>query len=326
MISIAMLWVACSGSDKGTDSGTDEPFTLAANKVQGGVMLSAFTLGDEMVMAGGSYGTTGSLWRYDGDELCVEENVAEGALWWLHGRSATDFYAVGDAGIIIHEVDGTRTREDLPDDTLTNYGVYDDGSDVWVVSGDVRGDQTGEIWRKEAGGKWTKVADTPGLAFKVHEDWFVGDGFAWRWNGTDFDDLTPKEAPRLLTVRVRGENDVWAVGGLQLPEFWHWDGATWSRPELDTLCVGQALNGVITAPGEPVYVTGNFGTVSAYEDDGTYTCASFPVTAEHFHAVWTFGGEVLAVGGNLFAQSGHYATIARSPARGPITFAGACAP
>ncbi|MEO0605144.1 MAG: hypothetical protein AAF211_27185, partial [Myxococcota bacterium] len=164
---------------------------LAATEIPGGVMLSALTLGDEVVIAGGSYGTSGALWRYDGDELCVEDDVAEGALWWIHGRSASDVWMVGDAGLVIHEVDGTRTREDLPDADLTAFGVFDDGTDVWVVSGDVRGDQTGQIWRRTTSGDWEKVADTPGLAFKVHENWFVGDGFAWRWNGTDFDDRTP---------------------------------------------------------------------------------------------------------------------------------------
>lgn len=310
--------VACSGADRSWE--------IVADRVPGGVMLSAFTVGDEVVMTGGSYGTSGSLWRYDGTSVCVEENVADGALWWIHGRSDTDLWYVGDKGIVIHDVDGTRTREDLPDDSLTIYGVFDDGTDVWLVAGDVRGDQTGEIWRKPQGGDWGKVADTPGLAFKVHQDWFVGAGFAWRWNGTDFDDLTPDGAPRLLTVRVRAPDDVWAVGGLQLPEFWHWDGTAWSKPALDTACVGQALNGVITAPGEPVHVAGVFGTVATYETDETYTCAEFPITAEHFHAVWTFDEDVIAVGGNLFAQTDHYATIARFPARGPLDVRGACTP
>ena len=139
MIAVGLLF-ACSGSDKGKDSGDVSLWDVAATEIPGGVMLSAFTLGDEAVMVGGSYGTSGSLWRYDGRSLCVEENVADGALWWIHGRSETDFWMVGDAGIVIHEQSGTRVREDLPDKALTNFGVFDDGTNVWVVAGDVRGD------------------------------------------------------------------------------------------------------------------------------------------------------------------------------------------
>jgi len=297
---------------------------LVASEVPGGVMLSAFTRGDEVVLAGGSYGATGSLWRYDGASLCVEEDVADGALWWIHGRSPTDVWMVGDRGIVIHEVERQRTREDLPDDGLTNFGVYDDGTAVWVVAGAVRGDQTGQIWRRDEAGDWEKIADTPGLAFKVHERWFVGDGFAWRWTGTEFEDLTPEGAPRLLTVRGRAPDDVWAVGGLQAPEFWHFDGTAWSRPELDPTCVGQALNGVVTGPDGAVHLAGNSGLAATYEADGSYTCAEVPLTPDSFHAVWTFEDEVLAIGGNLFATSDHHATLARFPARGELPFDGAC--
>ncbi|MEM6929155.1 MAG: hypothetical protein AAF602_19610, partial [Myxococcota bacterium] len=128
--------------------------------------------------------------------------------------------------------------------------------------------------------------------------------------------------PRLLTVRVRADDEVWAVGGLQLPEVWRFDGTDWVAPDLAP-CVGQALNGVVTAPNEPVHIAGTFG-VAASVDDGTWTCEEAPVTPEHFHAAWAFDDEVLAVGGNLFATTGHYATVARFPARGALTFSGAC--
>jgi hypothetical protein len=334
-----VLMLVLAGCPADTDTETDtngetddtvEPdpagnvWEVVADNLTGGVMLAASTLGDEMVISGGSYGNTGSLWRFSDNELCVEENVAEAALWWVHSRSENDWYAVGETGIIVHEVDGVRTREDLPTDDLTIFGVYDDGTDVWAVGGNVRTDQTGEIWRKADGGDWALEATTDGLAFKVWEGWVVGAGFVWWWDGTEFVDRTPEGGPRLLTVRGRSQDDVWVVGGLQNPEFWHWNGTGWEQPELDPACVNQPLNGVYTEPDDDVWVAGNFG--NAANLDESWSCASFPVTANHFHATWRFGDDIFMVGGNLTSTSNHFGTVVRyaSEDAPDVTVTGAC--
>ncbi|HHO52705.1 MAG TPA: hypothetical protein ENK18_17985 [Deltaproteobacteria bacterium] len=332
MRSLLWLWGACVSSDgtptdTPTDTG-DEPqrWHLIADQLPGGVMLAATTVGDQVLISGGSYESAGTLWRYDGTSLCVEEDAAEAALWWVHGRSADDWYAVGEHGIVVHEVAGVRTREDLPSD-ITLFGLYDDGTAAWIVGGAVRGDQTGEIWRKVDGGDWELLSTTPSLAFKIFDGWVVGDGFVWWWDGSGFVDRSPPDAPRLLTVRTRGDDDVWAVGGLQQAEFWHFDGAAWSEPELEPRCAGQPLNGVYTAPGDDVWLAGNFGTAASYGADTGWDCARAPLTADHFHATWRFGEEVLMVGGNLSSLEDHHATMVRFEPTGlaePPTFDGAC--
>lgn len=331
MISVLLPLLACtSGDGTPTDTSTDtatgpQRWQLIGEQLPGGVMLSATTIGDELLISGGSYETTGTLWRYDGASLCVEEGVAESALWWVHGRSATDWYAVGEHGLVLHEVDGARVREDLPSD-ITLFGIYDDGEAAWIVGGDVRGDQTGEIWRKLDGGDWELLETTPSLAFKIYDGWVVGDGFAWWWDGSAFVDRSPAGGPRLLTVRTRGDDDVWAVGGLQQAEFWHYDGTSWSEPELEPRCVGQPLNGVYTAPGDEVWLAGNFGSAASYDD--AWDCAAAPLTADHFHATWRFGEEIWMVGGNLSALDSHHATVARFEPNGEAAapeLAGACA-
>lgn len=301
---------------------TPARWEVVATEIGGGVMLAAATLGDEVVISGGSYDETGSLWRYDGERVCVEEDAAEAALWWVAGE-ASDWYAVGEQAIVIHDAGGVRTREDLPGKDITLFGVAPQGDDVWAVGGSVEADR-GEIWRK-VGDAWSLVAEPPGIAFKVHDGWVVGDGFVWAWDGEAFVDRTPPDAPRLLTVRVRSASDVWAVGGSARPQFWHWDGTDWTEPELVPACVAQPLNGVFTAPGDEVWVTGNFGTAAAWDGEA-WSCADFPITSEHFHAIWRWNDEVLAVGGNLFASQGHYGTIARHGGRGAVTVDGACDP
>jgi hypothetical protein len=322
--------LACSGGDKDTtpttpDTGTaptGPEWSIVVEEGPGGMMLGAYSAGDAMLVVGGQINDhTGTIWRLENNQLCAEELAADGVLWWIHGRSATDFTIVGENGIIVHELNGVRTREDVPTDA-TLFGVFDDGTDVWAVGGDVFGSQQGEIWRKQ-GGTWTLQANTPGLAFKVWEGWVVGNGFAWRWNGTDFDDLTPPSAPRITTIRGTGPDDVYMVGGQQVPEFHHFDGTEWTTPTLDPGCIGQALNGVYTAPGEDVFVVGMFGVAASY--DGTeWSCAEQPLTVQHFHAVWPHDGSYWALGGNFTSTITQFATVGRYGEGEPPEVVGAC--
>ncbi len=322
------LLAACTSDPTGpTDTGdtpTPDPWRVIADDLPGGVMLAADGAGDRVRISGGSYGATGTLWHTDGAELCVEEDVAEGALWWTHGRSEADWYAVGEQGIVVHSVDGVRTREDLTSD-LTLFGVYDDGQAAWIVGGAVRTDQRGEIWRK-TDADWELIHTTPSLAFKIFDGWVVGDGFVLWWDGAAFVDRTPPGEPRLLTVRSRADDDVWVVGGLQQAELWRYDGVGWSEPALEPRCAGQVINGLYTGPGDAVWIAGDFGTAASLDDE-SWSCASAPLTNQHFHATWPVGEEIWMVGGNLSSLDDHRATVARfdptASAPDPV-FTGAC--
>jgi len=311
---VLLLVAACSGDDepgtKDTSGTTSAPaWEMVVEDGPGGMMLGAYSVGDTMIVVGGQLNDgTGTIWKLNDGVLCVDEEIPDAPLWWVHGRSETDLYMVGEQGLILHEVDGVRTREDVPS-TAKLFGVYDDGTDVWAVGGDIFGDGTGEIWRR-VDGTWSLASTTPGLAFKAWEGWFVGDGFVWWWDGTDFVDRTPAEAPRFTTVRGRSQDDVWVVGGTQVAEFYHWDGAEWSRPDVDASCVNAALNGVYTAPGEDVYVAGMFGVAGSF--DGTaWSCADQPLTAKAFHAVWPHDGAWWALGGNFTSSSTQVSSVAR---------------
>lgn len=317
-LAILVSMMACTTGTDTTDT-TGDPgvpqsgWHVAADEVEGGVMLSAVELGGTIRIAGGSYETTGSLWQLTDTGLCVEREVAEKALWWVHGRSETNWYAVGEDSIVVHEVDGARTREDLGQKGLTLFGLYDDGSAAWTVGGYARGDGTGEVWRKIDGGSWELLATTPGLAFKTWEGWVVGDGFVWWWNEAagKFEDRTPEGEPRLLTARGPNPDTLFAVGGVARSEFHFWQDGAWTQPKVDPFCAGQPLNGVyVDAEGSEAWVAGNYGTAASF-NDGVWTCADFPVTSQHFHAAWKLSDQVLFLGGNLFATEGHVGTIGR---------------
>lgn len=320
---LSLLLAACkTAPDTDTDTDPPTPFSTAEtgqdcsipadgewsvlNEAFGeGVLLAAWDAGGEVRMVGGALGGgQGMLARYDGASLCYEMGVTDRALWWVHGRSRTDWYAVGEGGTVLHVQGDVRTREDLPT-SITLYGVYDTGSVAWAVGGDPFTPDSGEIWKKD--GTWQlALGGIDGVPFKVWDGFVVGDGVGFRIEG---DQLVPYDEPdRLLTVRGRGGDDVFAVGGLASPLVKHWDGSAWST--VDTTGLGNPLNGVWTAPGEDVWVAGFSGTVGRW-DGVSWEIPPTPLSYEQLHAAWGACGEVLFVGGNLLSGSDHHATILR---------------
>ncbi len=284
------------------DSGAEGPgFSIMADAIPQGVLLSAWTDSDVLLMVGGELGSAGILARYDGVGLTVEEDVADGALWWIHGPRDGEWYAVGESGIILHNVDGERIREDVDTDA-TLFGVYAMGERVWAVGGNVA-TGTGEIWLR-LGGVWSLFAgDLPGLMFKTWEGWFVGHGQAYRLG--DGDELISYAVggERLVTVRGReAGSDAWAVGGSTGAVLMHFEGQEWVGVDQS---LGQPLNGVWTAPDEALYVAGNSG-LAAFCQDGEWVRPEVLLTTEVLHAVWPFGDEVIWVGGNLLTSGGDY--------------------
>lgn len=338
----ALLLVACTGGARdpkgddsepmvsvGTTTGETDPFTtdpevcdiaegeftVVADHVGDGVLLSAWSNGPgEVLFVGGDlvYGP-GVLVRYDGASLCTESAITERALWWIHGPTEGEWYAVGDGGTILHDVGGVRTREDVATDS-TLYGVYASADQVWAVGGDPFTANSGEIWRK-TNGTWTQVrSGLPGVVFKVWGDLFVGAGVAYRWDGTDFVDVSTPD--RLLTVRGRSATDAFAVGGVSSPAFRHWDGTAWATE--DTTGLYSPLNGVWTDVDQDVWVAGFDGLMARW-DGASWTFPSPPITLEVFHSAWGHCNEVVFAGGNLMTGPPYYGTIGRfGPAQGNV--------
>ncbi len=330
-VSLLLLLAACTVGDdttdpKDSDDSNDTEVTdtdptanvwqLHADNVPGGYYLSTWSNGpDEALIVGGDQGTnSGVLAHYTNDTLCVED-MGTPVLWWIHGATPGDWYAVGAEGTIIHSVDGVRTDESVPSDA-TLFGVFDNGTDVYAVGSDVDTlPVVGEVWHRREG-NWELLADDlPGLAFKVWEDWVIGDSFAYRITGTTLSGTPvtevplPDGTPRLLTVRGRTTDEVWAVGGRATPVMLHYANDSWSDVTMDPLCTPGALNGVWTAPNDVIAVAGNGGIATILDGD-EWTCADFPLTFRDFHAAWRHGDEMLYVGGNLLNSSDNIGTIA----------------
>lgn len=290
--------------------GCQPGWSVPIERVDGGVLLGAWTAGETLVAVGGELdGSSGLVVRADADGWCAEAGAADRPIWWTHG-SGDRWFGVGEDGLILRDEGGARVDESVPTDA-TLFGVHDTGSVVWAVGGTPRADVPGgEVWKRDEAGAWSLVRDDfPGPLFKVHEDWIVGVGSAWQIVGDQLEDRTADEQPRLLTVRKRADDDVWAVGGLSEAEVWHWTGS-WARIDMDPFCTNQALNGVWTAPGEDVWVAGQFGGMMRW--DGTaWECPDTPLSDDHFHAVWPWGDERWFLGGDLFRLGSNHFTVGR---------------
>ncbi len=301
---LGFLASACPQSD----------FSILIEAADGGALLSSWTDGDTLYSVGGGLdGNSGLLTRTTSSGWCSDAVSIPRTGWWIHGLGDDRYFIVGADGLILRHEAGVFYDESVPTESVL-YGVWDEGDRVIAVGGDVWGDQTGEVWRRAATGAWTLLHDeVPGVLFKVWENWIVGDGVAYTLDSTDeLVDRTPEGAPKLLTVRGRSTDDVWAVGGASSGVVVHWDGANWTEVDVPPRCGFQPLNGVWTAPDQPLWIAGMFGVVASYDGE-TWTCPEEqPFSSEHFHAVWPgLEDEMLWVGGNLFSQSNNYATVAR---------------
>jgi hypothetical protein len=309
-----LAWAACTGPEpEDTGVTTDTTFEVIADQLASGTLLGAWSDGDELVFVGGTLAfdgpTTGGIARWDGTSMCTQPDVASATLWWIHGAAPGDWYAVGAEGTVLHSVDGVISDESLPT-PATLYGVWaaEDGR-VWAVGGDVQLPDSGEIWLRE-GGVWAPFATgLSGTVFKVWDRWFVGVGMSWHLDGDTLTEVPIPEGERLLTVRGRADDDVWAVGGATGALLLHWAGSAWEEVDVDPHCSAQPLNGVWTGPGEDVWIAGNSGSMGRF--DGTsWECSFPPITGEHFHATWRHAGAQFWAGGNLFATGDNYGTVA----------------
>tara|TARA_R110002096_G_scaffold350395_2_gene543444 strand:+ start:15221 stop:16216 length:996 start_codon:yes stop_codon:yes gene_type:complete len=289
-------------------------FSVVADQIPGGTLLSVANVNDEAIFVGGQLDQgTGVIVRYDGTSLCYEENVTDRALWWIHAARPGEFYAVGEAGTILHSVDGVRTEESVETDA-TFFGVWDSGDRVIAVGGVVRGDVRGEVWIRENGTWSVLVDDLPAVAFKVWNNWIVGDGVAYHLEGAGrptLEERFPPDGAKLTTVVGRSDDEVYAVGGSVNPVLLKWDGSAWQSLDVDLACANMGLNGVWTDTDESVWVAGFFGTMGELSDDGSWNCATSPPTFETFHVVAKYGDEFLFGGGNFLDIGGNYGTIGR---------------
>jgi len=226
-------------------------------------------------------------------------------LWWVQGFGPSDVWAVGELGTIVH-YDGVGWTVEQTGPAYTLWGVWGPSTDqLWAVGGTLNSAEPGVVLAYDGNG-WTEVLGVglPGeLLFKV---WGTGadnvyvvgtEGSILHWDGQNWARSDAGTTDRLLTVRGRGPDDIYAVGGLVRSSMVHHDAAGWSAVSVD---LGAALMGVWTAPDQPVLVSGFTGLV-AVEENGSWENQTVPVY-DDLHAAWgDTSGNFLVGGGNLLS-------------------------
>ena len=293
-----MIWLvlACADKDASDSGAPDEAWAIAADGVGDAMLLSGWSDGDTLRMVGGDLGGgNGDLLSWDGATFCVQDGVADAALWWIDGTVGGTFWMVGEGGTVV-----TSTGEDRSIETdMTLYGVDVSNEDVWVVGGDP-GTGTGGIWRWNGDGWDEQLTDH--TMFKVDQDGdggalFVGDGATWVYADGMLTEVLHTQ--RLVTVHQE-----MAVGGSASAVVVEWDGSGWV--EQDALYLNGPLNGLFV--GERTWVAGNAGVMGVRGED-RWLIPDLPMTADTFHAVVEHDGAAWFLGGNFFSAGDNHGTI-----------------
>lgn len=280
-----------------------------------GTLLSAWESPDGVLYAVGGSSSGALVLRHDGAGWWQMDPGTARTLWWVHGFSASDVYAVGADGVVTH-FDGTRWTVEREGGGFTLFGAWGATPDeLMAVGGVVTSSQPrAALVTRRAG--WAEVPITelpPGRAlFKVwgngvDEPWLVGEGgLVARGRPGALSVQTAPTTQRLTTVHGAGDC-VFAVGGLTSPVFLRATGSTWEPVEPPGS--PQLLNGVaVRADGELLIVG-----LSGYLADGPADALVErpPLTRRGLHGAAVTSTGFVAVGGELLTTFGQGVLLAR---------------
>lgn len=288
---------------------------------QPGALLSAWESSDGVLYAVGGTATRAFVLRHDGTGWWQMDPGTTHALWWVHGFSANDVWAVGAAGVVTH-FDGTRWTVQREGGPATLFGVFGTTPSNLVAVGGVVSVSTPKplVLRLTPAG-WTEIAALPGTEtrplFKVWgrsevDTFYVGErGLIARGPPEVLRQEAAGLVDRFTTVHGNAV-ETYIVGGLQRPVLLRRAGAGWET--LSAPGTPQLLNGVaVNAQGDVVIVGLNGYLAEGRERDFTQVR---PVTDLGLHAAVVTSGGFIAVGGDLVQTLGRGILLARGGLEG----------
>lgn len=282
-------------------------------------LLSTWEGTDGVLYAVGGNSTRALVLRHDATGWWEMDPGTSRALWWVHGLSSNDVYAVGASGVITH-FDGTRWSVEREGGDFTLYGVWGTSRPgLLAVGGDVTSNQPrGVVLSK--GTAWgelsTSLPQTTPL-FKIwgrsSNDFFiVGErGAMTHGSGGSFATEVVATSQRLTTVAGSGASTC-VVGGLSEPVLFRRVDASWRRVPVPG--DPALLNGVAVDSSGTAVVVGLDGYVA--EGQGETFNVVAPVTSLGLHGVVATRGGFVAVGGDLLGTFGRGVLVARGPLEG----------
>jgi len=235
---------------------------------------------------------------------------ATSTIWWIHGTGASDVWAVGEQGLILHW-DGSAWSPSTSPTAANLYGVWAAAvDDVWAVGGSPIGSGPNDVLVHYDGAGWTEVPPPRALGATYFKVWglssrdvhVVGSaGLALHYDGTTWSEVPTGTRETLVTVHG-GSSGVFAVGGPP-PTILRWDGAAWKKETLHPSMSGS-LTGLFVDASGTIFVTGeHYQRFRRDASTGNFTDdTDAPALFGDLHAVWGDGkGNAFAVGGNYVA-------------------------
>ncbi|MCK5796981.1 MAG: hypothetical protein KAI47_07355 [Deltaproteobacteria bacterium] len=215
-------------------------------------------------------GASGTILHYDGKAWTAQKSGVTVDLQAIHGSSATSLWAVGASGTVLH-YDGTTWRNEKPP-------TVEDLYDVWATG-------TGDVWT---------VGDAGAVLHRGANTWIYSPSATG---------LT------LYGVWAANANDVWAVGaGATVIRHNH---LKWTKVPVSV--GGYALHAIWGLSPSQIWIGGKAGA-SAFFNGKTWLAMPLAPTGNLFgiwgrssHDVWATGGKTVSVGpfeGALFHTTG----------------------
>jgi photosystem II stability/assembly factor-like uncharacterized protein len=267
---------------------------------------------DDVFTVGGALGSGGDalfLRLQNGTPAQIPTNT-KSTLWWLHGFSTSDIFAVGEQGTIMR-FDGSALTAEASGTTKTLYGVWGASpADVWAVGGLPGRDN---VLLRRQGGAWTvQPSPTPaGAYFKIWgtaaDDIFICgeggvilhfDGATWTKQETNL-----PQSVTLFTVHGRSRTDAVAVGGFGKAVALRYDGTRWSSLPDAIVQTSSGLAGAAMSPDGEVLLVGSAGT-KLRGQPGALVEETAELPREDLHAAALIEGTAFAAGGNYLAPPG----------------------
>jgi hypothetical protein len=312
-------------------SGCGPQWTVLSEDYEGVVALSVWGASeDDAYAVGGGLGNgAGALvlhlhqGKWTRPELGTQDT-----LWWVHGFSPSELYAVGERGAVYRGAGDSWERMPTPT-TATLFGIWGASpDDLWAVGGSPQGDGPNDVLLHYDGRAWAAVEPPERLGVSYLKIWgaarddifIVGhQGVILHYDGQRWSRQSSPVRASLFTAVGSSGTDVYAVGGPPMALL-HYDGTSWSQ--LSGPSVASGLGGVSVGARGEVFVVGLAGVRWRRDTSGRWLSDSDTPPLGDLHAVWAApDGSALAVGGN-YVLAGDLNT----PRRGIVAYYGSRPP
>ena len=226
-------------------------------------------------LVGGTAGNTGLIWHWNGSRLAAREQRVYAAAECHLGSSASDPWAVGKGGTVLHRVGGVWVPvvSGVSDELWAIWGAGPD--DIWSVG------LSGRVIHYTSG-SWSRVTSgTSQYLFGIwgaaaNDIWFVGSlGTIGHYDGVSWASASSGTTQDLHAIHGRSANDIWTIGNGGTIR--HYDGTAWTNSASG---VSNSLYGVWEHGLNDIWVVGNEGTMLHY--NGTAWSRSNSGTTQGF--------------------------------------------